>query len=587
MSHQFLEYLPSYNHLSKDRWMPKQILKVYPGMQGSDQVDPENSNMTLENLLHLSCLPWWWDTRPGTAEDRKHQEMALQTDGRCCGVHYLGLPEKKGVKRPMFLYQQHAFHLMEQNKAACFWKAAGLGFTTASQYYFPLRALNCSNPAMAHSTIPILTGKNVGIAKDFIQGVRDIFKNRRGILFKGDNKNIQFPWPNDVNMRAFPSNEDVEAARGLKKVYYSYTDEVDFYTKASGRIVLDINERYVGKSGARIMLVSTPNKPGHILDLVQKHFSSQYVIWKIDWRYGYGLIYDEEDIRRAMTLGSWLREYCLQFLGGGGNVYLPSDLRWAYLIGDLAARQYPQIESIYSPIFPKCIGVDPGWAPDGSAFAVTVTAMRDGFMEVVDHYHYEAPRFNDMVKLLMELFYRYKNSKIIVDASQNSFIAELKDRLKDRKPMENMGYIDSFDTLQNLKTGMKNLGEKRMDAQEYMKYKMRMKDIFSRKVIPVDFGSMREPMLETNAMFVKRGLVRIPRRFETLCIGLEGAVTQPHTHWNLDKEETPYDDDIDSFCMSTVRFNFDVKHAKYNLDDSRNRERIYQNLLSMVPNVTA
>ena len=475
---------------------------------------------------------------------------------------------------------------MEVSKAACFWKAAGLGFTTASQYYFPIRAIQSSNPAMAHSTIPILTGKNEGIAKDFIQGVRDIFKVRQGIRLFGNNKNIRLPWPNDVLIRAFPSNEDVEAARGQKKVFYSYTDEVDFYTQASGRIVLDINERYVGKSGARIMLVSTPNKPGHILNLVQKYFSKQYLIWKIDWRYGYGLIYDEEDIRRAMLLGSWLREYCLQFLGGGGTVYLPSDLKWAYLLGDLVKKQYPNPDSIYSPLYPKGIGVDPGWAPDGSAFAITVTAMRDGFMEVVDHYHFEGPRIYEMIELLLKLYYKFKNSKIFIDASQTAFIGELKDRLKDRKPLENFGYIDTFDTLQGVKGGMKNLGEKRMDSNEYIRQKMRMKDIFQRRVIPIDFGSMREPLLESNAMFVKRGLIRIPRRFESLAIGLEGAVTKPHTQWNLDKDESPYNDDVDSFCQSTIRFNFDVKNAKFNLMDSRARERVYNDLVSMIPHVT-
>lgn len=585
MSYQFAEYLPSYHHLSADRWRPKQIARFYPGYHGTDEVDPENSNMTYEQLQHLSCLPFWWDTRPGTPEQRQHEDYALKTGGRCCAVHYLGLPTKKGQYKPIFPYQLHAFHLLEESKALCIWKATGLGFTTGSQYYFPIRAIQSANPAMAHSTIPILTGKNVTIAKDFIEGVRAIFKQRQDIIFKGDNKNIRFPWPNDVLMRAFPSNEDVNAARGQKNVFYSYTDESDFYHKSVGRVVLDINERYVGKSGARVMLVSTPNKPGHLLDIIQKYFSKNYLIWKIDWRHGYGLIYDEEDIRRAMSLGSWLREYCLQFLGGGGTVYLPPDLRWAYILGDLIAKQYPNPTSIYSPVYPKGIGVDPGWAPEGSAFAITVTAMRDGFMEVVDHYHFEAPRIYDMIEKLLKLYFTYKNSKIFIDASQNAFIGELKDRLKDRKPMENFGYIDTFDTLQNVKGGMKRLGDKRMNANEFIKYKMQMKDIFGRKIIPIDFGSMREPMLESNAMFVKRGLIRIPRKFESLATGLEGAVTKPHTQWDLDKEESPYDDDVDSFCMSTVRFNFDVKNAKFNLMDSRAREKVYQDLVALVPHV--
>lgn len=580
-SYQLQEFLPDYNHLSADRWLPKQILAKYPGHKPHDQVDPENSNITLEQLLHLSCLPFWWDTPdPNSESFRKHTEMAHETDGRCCAMHYLGLPTKDGIPRPLFRYQLHALHRLEQSKAACYWKATGLGFTTLFQYYFPVRALQCSNPSMAHTTIPILTGKNIVIAKDIIAGIKDIFKQKQGIVFHSDNKNIQLPYPNNVLIRAFPSNQDVEAARGLKKVYYSLTDEIDFYSKSSTRLVLDIMTRYIGKSGSRVCAVSTPNKPGHALDLIAKEYSHLFDIWKIDWRYGYGLIYNEEDIRRAMAFPSWLREYCLQFLGGGGNVYLPSDLKWAYILGDLINKQYVDPLNIMLPIFPKGIGIDPAYTR--SAFAITITALRDGLLEVVYHEEIEKAKFTEMIKRVMQLFYQYKNSKIFIDASNPSFIAELKDRLGDRKPMESFGYIDTFDTLEHIKTGMKNLGDKRLSGEEWIKQRFKMQDIFRRKVVPVNFGTMREHLLESNSTYVRRGIVRIPRKFEKLCIGLEGAITKPGTDWNLDKEETPFDDSVDSFCLSTIPFNFDVANAKYVLDDSRKRDELYREIMARI-----
>ena len=580
MSYQDLEFLPNYDHLSADRWQPKQIFAKYHGYKKQDKVDPENSNITFEQILNLSCLPFWWDTPdPSSPEFRKHIEMANKTGGRCCFSHYVGLPQKKGKTLPWFRYQLHAAHKLEQTKAEVIWKAAGLGFTTFMQHYLPCRSLQSSNLEMAHTTIPILTGKNVGIAKDFIKGIKQIFRQRLGIEFYTNEKEIQFPYPNNVLMRAYPSNQDVEAARGLKKVFYSYTDECDFYSKLSSRLVLDINERYIGKSGARVMLVSTPNKPGHILDLIGREFGHLYHIMKLDWRYGFGLIYDIEDIRRAMTFPSWLREYCLQFLGGGGNVYLPSDLKWAYLLGDLIRKQFPNPDDICAPIFPKGIGVDPGWS--SSAFGITITALRDGLLEVVYHEEIEKAKLSEMLNKLMKLFYKYKNSKVFIDASQPSFIGELKDKLKDRKAFEQFGYIDTFDTLQHVRGGMRNLGPDRMKGEEFIKHRMRMKDIFNRRVVPVDFGSMREALLESNSTMVRRGVIRIPRQFEKLCIGLEGAITKSGTDWNLDKDETPYDDSVDSFCLSTIPFNFDVNHAKYVLEDTHKRNALYKQLISM------
>lgn len=72
---------------------------------------------------------------------------------------------------------------------------------------------------------------------------------------------------------------------------------------------MDVIERYAGKSNAYIVLLSTPNKPGDIMDTIlqQPYPESFYKICKFNYEWGIGKIYTEEDIRIAKA-SSYFKE---------------------------------------------------------------------------------------------------------------------------------------------------------------------------------------------------------------------------------------------------------------------------------------
>ena len=100
----------------------------------------------------------------------------------------------------------------------------------------------------------VITGPRIELAKGIIAGIKEIFKEKLDIQFRKNDYEIKFPPPNKVQLRAYPSNEHIDAIRSLKNVSWGLFDEADFVNKNAIRIILDALERYIGKSNVRLLL---------------------------------------------------------------------------------------------------------------------------------------------------------------------------------------------------------------------------------------------------------------------------------------------------------------------------------------------
>ena len=70
-------------------------------------------------------------------------------------------------------------------------------------------------------------------------------------------------------------------------------------------------------------MVSTPNAPDGLFERIEKE-SEETCIYKrlfLDYTYGIGKIYSEEEIQKAKASPSFEREYNLKYLGKIGNVF--------------------------------------------------------------------------------------------------------------------------------------------------------------------------------------------------------------------------------------------------------------------------
>ncbi len=86
-----------------------------------------------------------------------------------------------------------------------------------------------------------------------------------------------------------------------------------------------VSERYIAKSNPYIVMVSTPAGPGSLFYQIEKEPENTciYRRLKMDYTYGLGKIYTEEEIERARHSPSFDREYRCQFSGFIGNLLSP------------------------------------------------------------------------------------------------------------------------------------------------------------------------------------------------------------------------------------------------------------------------
>jgi hypothetical protein len=88
-------------------------------------VSQQREHASKELFERLEEKPFWiWDAE-------QHKQEDARTDGECCFNHIIGLPQKDGIDKPMYDYEQLIFDsLMSSEKAnKHLWikKATGLG----------------------------------------------------------------------------------------------------------------------------------------------------------------------------------------------------------------------------------------------------------------------------------------------------------------------------------------------------------------------------------------------------------------------------------------------------------------------------
>ena len=96
------------------------------------------------------------------------------------------------------------------------------------------------------------------------------------------------------------------------------------------------SERYIGKVNPYIVMVSTPAGPGSLFYKIEAEPEDTciYKRLKLDYTYGLGKIYTEEEIERAKHSPSFDREYRCQFSGFIGNLFSPFQIDKVIELGE-------------------------------------------------------------------------------------------------------------------------------------------------------------------------------------------------------------------------------------------------------------
>jgi hypothetical protein len=483
----------------------------------------------------------------------KHRAAANPNNdvkGHCCFNHIIGLPRKNGKSQPLWDYEDQIYraltipgylnsspnkgpsaYKMEEKKQRDLasaisylhdfklkhlWvkKATGLGIT---EFMLRFMAWLClRNDDYKGSQMVIITGPNQELSIKLIKRLKGLFEPH-GIYFDSKETVIEL---NGCEIQAYPSNH-IDAFRSLTNPQFILLDEADFFRKGEQEEVRHVAERYIAKSDPFIVMVSTPNRPDGLFNKIEKE-SFESCIYKklfLDYTYGLGKIYTEEEIEKAKRSPSFEREYCLKYQGLIGNVFSTQSI-----------ENCQKIEYSPSTVIPNCkvsIGIDPSFG--SSKFGIVATRFVNERIEVIEAEEFERPDFNDMINRVWGIKKKHKvddnNLTIYVDAANPEIWSSL-------KRMLNEPYSESY-VFEKLAYCKKN----NFNSANFM------------KVIPIPFSTKGVRMLQHTKSLLEDqdNLIAIDKRFEKLLTTLRTAVAN---EYKLDKEQTSYHDILDALRLS-------------------------------------
>jgi hypothetical protein len=248
----------------------------------------------------------------------------------------------------------------------------------------------------------IVTGPRIELAITLIDRLKGLFLERYYRNSQNSARNAQanslFDTKetvielNGVHIEAYPSHH-LDAIFGLKDVSFIYLDEADFFPSGQQQDARDVSERYIAKCNPYIVLCSTSNAPDGLFERIEKEPEKTCLYRRLylDYTYGLGKIYTEEEIQQAKQSPSFEPEYNLKYLGLIGNVFHVKDIESAIEKGR-NIRNSP-LNNSYTQ---KSVGLDPAFG--SSNFGVCMTELVDGQVNIVHAEEYARPDFNQMIE---------------------------------------------------------------------------------------------------------------------------------------------------------------------------------------------
>jgi hypothetical protein len=413
-------------------------------------------------------------------------------------------------KHDTLIYMQKVGHLAVL-------KSAGLGLTTLILRYIAWKC--CRNDDWKGTDVIILTGPRQSLSNDLITMLKNLFIPF-GITF---DTNVSTLFLNGCRIRAFPSDH-LSAARGIPACSMVYCDEASHFSPQSQKEVIDVIERYAGKSQAKICLTSTPNKVGDLMHTImsQPFEKSFYKILRLSYHWGVGKIYSEEDIEIAKRSTSFEREFNLSFNSPSGNCFSHSSIDRAVEL----SKKYPDT---INKAASHSLGVDPGFG--SSSFALVCLEHSDSIIKVVYARQFERSSYNDMLQEIWNIRNMVGSlDNVYCDMANTEFIKDLKEDFGDNT---NWHYI--HETL-----------------LKYRKMKTaRVEDVM--RVVPVSFAQDGASMLVhvKNILDHEDSIIAISPKYIELISALKGAVS---VEYKLSKTESVFSDLTDAFRLACKYF---------------------------------
>lgn len=462
--------------------------------QQNQQQQYSNNNPAFSRFQGLPF--WYWDIT-------QHRDEYVLTNGNCCFQHVLRLPRdnKTGKENPLFDYQKIILDSLEYDQYIWILKSTGLGITELFLRYMSWLCLK--DDTYQSSSMVLVTGPNWDLSKKLIKRLKLLFEPL-DIYF--DSKETLLTL-NGVTIESFPSHH-VDSFRSLDNPKFILLDECDFFSKGQQEDVRAVAERYIAKSNPFIIMVSTPNSPGGLMESIEQEDEDTclYKRIKLDYRYGLNKIYTIEDIERAKQSPSFDREYDLKYLGRIGNVFAIEDIERAVQLGE----KYKDL-----PLNNYCLhigGIDFGFSTSVTTIYIAELDTENQIVKIVIGEEYDKTTPSVIADRIFQLNTEIPNLWWFVDGSNRAAVNECKSK-----------FGESLDWNRS-----ENVSPE------------------SNIVIPVSFAKEHKQMLEHTYQLLTKQKLAIPSKFDRLILSLKTAYAN---EWNLDKNVSVHNDDLDALRL--------------------------------------
>jgi hypothetical protein len=366
-------------------------------------------------------------------------------------------------KLTFFDYEQSLFDTFSTKKHIWILKATGLGITEFTLRWIAWKCLYDPNMKSIDVSVVIITGPRIELAEQLMDRLKDTL----GI---NSTEKRTVCTLNGCRIEAFPSHH-LASARGLNpKIVLQ--DESDFFPKGQQEEARSISERYIAKTNPHIIMVSTPNVPGGLMDTMEREVNSMYERIRLDYTIGLNKIYTEEQINEAKKSPTFEREYNLRYGYGVGDIF-------PYELVNACIETYPLLlegETVFI--------ADPAYG--SSKFGTMGMFKKNGMIYVKEATQYDRPSPESMTQLLEIKGKEYK--KIIIDSAHPGLIRDLIDKGVNALPVVFGEKVDPKNTLLSKMT----IEAAQSVAEQRVRIHPTFKDLIS-QLIAIKFNEKGHP----------------------------------------------------------------------------------------------
>jgi hypothetical protein len=314
-------------------------------------------------------------------------------------------------------------------------------------------------------------------------------------------------WIKNTNIKIFPSR-NVQDLRGYTDVSYLFIDEGDYFQLSVNNELLHAITRYEEKSNCTTIMVSTPNRPDGLFQSIEYDPNSKYEKLILSYEVGLDKIYDRLEIEKKKLEPEFEREYNLKYLGKIGNVFTP------YQIDNCIQLAEPLKDIPISNYNLHSVGVDFGFGSSRTAIVMCEHLKTLESDKIIVRYAEEYDHANpqSIVDVCHSLYRNHWNTYFFVDGANRAAVNLLK-----------VAFDESL------------IWDTNDISPELM------------KICPVNFTSEHKQMLSHLHVMVNKNYLAIPSNYDKLITSLRTAYA---TEFNLDKQQTSYDDSLDALRLS-------------------------------------